>query len=52
MAGNRFQKPTYRISLGAMLVALTVLTLYIGAILPAGRISLYFISGIFNSSYI
>jgi hypothetical protein len=47
MAGNRFQKSTYRISLGAMLVALTVLTLYIGAILPAGRISLYFISGIF-----
>ena len=40
-------KKTYQISLGAMLSVLALIALYLSAILPAGRITFYFLSGIF-----
>lgn len=38
---------THRISLAAMFAAMTLIVLYLAAILPSGRLSLYFLSSIF-----
>ena len=35
-----FSKKTYQISLGAMLTVLSLLTLYLSAVLPAGQLTL------------
>ncbi len=40
-------KKSFQTSLGAMLCVLSLLALYLSAVLPAGRITLYFLSGIF-----
>jgi len=40
-------KGAYQISLGAMFSTLSLIVLYLAAILPSGRISLYFLSSIF-----
>ncbi len=42
-----FSKKTYQISLGAMLTVLSLLTLYLSAVLPAGQLTLYFLSAVF-----
>ena len=40
-------KKTFQISLGAMLTVLSLLTLYLSAVLPTGRLTLYFLSAVF-----
>ena len=39
-------KKTFQISLGAMLTVLSLLLLYCAALLPAGRVTLYFLSSL------
>ncbi|MBQ4288381.1 MAG: hypothetical protein II749_00255 [Clostridia bacterium] len=38
---------SFRLTLGAMMTVLTVISVYLSAILPSGKISLLFLSGIF-----
>lgn len=47
---NRFVKKSYRVSLTAMFAALTLIMLYLAAILPTGRLAFYFLSSIFISA--
>ena len=47
---NKFMQKSYRVSLTAMFAALTLITLYLAAILPTGRLAFYFISSIFVSA--
>ena len=44
---NQRLSPAKKLTLGAMVTALTMLSLYAAAVLPAGRISCYFLSSIF-----
>lgn len=45
---RNFSKKSFQTSLGAMTTVLSLLALYLAAILPAGRITLYFLSAIFT----
>lgn len=49
MANNNFSKGSYRISLTAMFAALSLIVLYLAAVLPTMNIALYFISSIFSA---
>ena len=46
---DRFQSKTYRISLTAMFAAMTLIVLYLTAVVPSGKMALYFLSSIFVS---
>lgn len=47
---NKFVQKSYRVSLTAMFAALTLIMLYLAAILPTGRLAFYFLSSIFVSA--
>ena len=47
-----FSKKSYRVSLTAMFIALSLIFLYLAAIVPAGNAALYFVSSLFVSGMI